>query len=61
MIDHNVRDEFDQPLDKRDVNSWVQKLDDVSLIDCYTTQLVNSIVPFHLISQLKPLMKKLPD
>lgn len=27
-------------------------------MDCYTTQLVNSIVPFHLISKLKPLMKK---
>ncbi len=56
-IDIVNRDEFDQPLDKRKANTWVQKIEDVSLLDCYTTQVVNSIVPFHLISQLKPKMK----
>lgn len=35
----------------------MQKIEDVSLLDCYTTQVVNSIVPFHLISQLKDKLK----
>ncbi len=56
-IDLENSDEFGQPLDKRETNSWVQKIEDVPLIDCYTTQVINSIVPFYLISQLKSVMK----
>jgi NAD(P)-dependent dehydrogenase (short-subunit alcohol dehydrogenase family) len=53
QIDLHHSDEFGQPLDKRPTNTWVEKIEDVSLLDCYTTQVINSIVPFHLISQLK--------
>jgi hypothetical protein len=49
-------DEFGQPIDKRNKNTWIQKIEEVSLLDCYTTQVINSIVPFHLISQLRHKM-----
>jgi NAD(P)-dependent dehydrogenase (short-subunit alcohol dehydrogenase family) len=56
QLDLSRSDEFGQPLDMRPQNSWVQSIEEVSLLDCFSTQVINSIVPFHLISQLKSKM-----
>ena len=45
-----------QPLDKRSINSWTLKLDQVNGIEMLEVQLVNAVVPFLLNSQLKPLL-----
>ena len=57
------RDEWDEdglPLDKREANSWSATLADVGVRELVEVQLVNSIAPFILCSQLKPLLLKSP-
>lgn len=57
-IDLSRTDEFGQPIDMRANNTWRQNIEDVSLFDCLSTQIINSTVPFHLIGELKALMVK---
>jgi NAD(P)-dependent dehydrogenase (short-subunit alcohol dehydrogenase family) len=45
-----------QQLDIRPSNSWLLKLDEVSMMEMLEVQLVNAIAPFILNSQLKPLL-----
>jgi NAD(P)-dependent dehydrogenase (short-subunit alcohol dehydrogenase family) len=49
-----------QALDKRPVNSWVQKLQDVPTRDLLEVQFVNFFAPFMLCSQLKPVLERSP-
>lgn len=49
-------DKYGQQLDLRTENSWVQKLEDVSIPEIVEVQLVNAIAPTMLIHQCKPLM-----
>jgi NAD(P)-dependent dehydrogenase (short-subunit alcohol dehydrogenase family) len=49
-----------QPIDLRKINSWRLKLDEVSTEEMLEVQLVNTIAPFILNSQLKPLMMRSP-
>lgn len=49
--------DFDgQPLDKRPVNSWRLRLDEVSTVEMIETHLVGAVAPFILNSRLKPLL-----
>jgi NAD(P)-dependent dehydrogenase (short-subunit alcohol dehydrogenase family) len=50
-----------QPIDRRPVNSWALKLDEVSTIELLEVQLVNAIAPFVLCSKLKPLLLRSPN
>lgn len=52
-IDPEEVDEFGQPRDRRTSNSWVQRVEEVPLVDCFTTQVVNAVVPFHLVGALR--------
>ncbi|EGG15196.1 hypothetical protein DFA_10026 [Cavenderia fasciculata] len=47
-----------QPEDKRSVNSWIQKLDQVPTIDMLEAHAVSSFSPFILNSLLAPMLKK---
>lgn len=49
-----------QQLDQRPLNSWKLKLDEVSTLEMLEVQLVNTIAPFMLNSQLKPLLTRSP-
>lgn len=49
-----------QPMDKREKNSWVLRLHEVSTIEMLETQLVGAVAPFLLNSQLKPLLLRSP-
>ena len=49
-----------QKLDTRPVNSWALRLHEVSAIEMLEVQLVNSVAPFLLNSQLKPLLLRSP-
>ena len=51
-------DEFNEPLDMREHNSWRETLATVKTRELVETQVVNSIVPFMLCSQLKPLFMR---
>jgi NAD(P)-dependent dehydrogenase (short-subunit alcohol dehydrogenase family) len=51
-------DEFNEPLDMRKQNSWRETLATVQTRELVETQVVNSIVPFMLCSQLKPLLMR---
>ena len=51
-------DEFNEPLDRREHNSWRETLATVPTRELVETQVVNSIVPFMLCSQLKPLFMR---
>lgn len=56
----NTFDADGQQLDLRPINSWLQKLDEVSTIEMLEVQLVNAIAPFILNSKLKPLLLRSP-
>lgn len=49
-----------QQVDLRPMNSWQQRLGDVSVVEMLEVQLVNAVAPFILASQLKPLMLRSP-
>jgi len=51
-------DIFNQPIDKRDHNSWTAKLAEIDTVELLEVNLVNNIAPFILTSRLKPLLEK---
>ncbi len=53
-------DLYGQQVDLRPVNSWLQPLDEVTLLEMLEVQLVNVTAPFRLNSALKPLMERSP-
>ena len=55
-----IHDGEGQQLDLRGKNSWRMELDEVPTVELIEVQLVNSIAPFVLTSQLKPLMLRTP-
>lgn len=50
-----------EPLDLRDKNSWVSRVEDVTAVELLEIQLVNVTAPFILCARLKQLMKKSPN
>ncbi|TRY70962.1 hypothetical protein TCAL_11624 [Tigriopus californicus] len=57
---HNQLDEHGQPLDLRPRNSWTYNLDEVPLQEMLQVLAINTVGPFILTSQLKPLLRKSP-
>jgi NAD(P)-dependent dehydrogenase (short-subunit alcohol dehydrogenase family) len=55
-----LKDETGEPLDLRDVNSWVLGVSDVSPAEWLETHVINAFVPFLLTGRLKPLMVASP-
>ncbi|MFN8393059.1 MAG: SDR family oxidoreductase [Bacteroidia bacterium] len=53
-------DLYGQQADLRPQNSWLQPIDEVSLLEMLEVQLVNVTAPFRLNSALKPLMERSP-
>lgn len=53
-------DLYGQQADLRPVNSWLQPLNEVSLLEMLEVQLVNVTAPFRMNSALKPLMERSP-
>lgn len=51
-------DEFGQQIDMSPVNSWILEIGGINIIECAEVHLINSIIPFTLISALIPIMKK---
>ncbi|MBS1595565.1 MAG: SDR family NAD(P)-dependent oxidoreductase [Bacteroidetes bacterium] len=54
----NIYDEFDQQVDNRKVNSWVTKLQNVSIQELLEVLLINVVAPFMINSKLKPLLER---
>jgi NAD(P)-dependent dehydrogenase (short-subunit alcohol dehydrogenase family) len=54
-------DEEGQPIDLRHENSWVAKIDEISLHELLEVQLINLTVPFLLIGQFKPMIMRSPN
>jgi NAD(P)-dependent dehydrogenase (short-subunit alcohol dehydrogenase family) len=54
-------DYFGQQVDKRPENSWIMKASQVSPIEMLECQIINAVVPFMLVSQLRPMMEKSPN
>ena len=54
-------DEDGQQADRRDFNSWMMKLEDVSLVELLEVLHVNVIAPFILCARLKKMMARRPD
>lgn len=52
-------DEYGQQLDLRPINSWVLSADQINLVELAEVYIINTIAPFMLATQLKPLMKKM--
>eukprot|EP00026_Physarum_polycephalum_P007793 Phypoly_transcript_07860.p1 GENE.Phypoly_transcript_07860~~Phypoly_transcript_07860.p1 ORF type:complete len:352 (+),score=49.12 Phypoly_transcript_07860:465-1520(+) len=50
-------DEHNEPLDLRPSTTWDQKIDEISTVELLEVQIVNSTVPFMLISSFTPLLK----
>lgn len=55
MIETDI---FNQPLDKREHNSWTAKLSEVDTLELLEVNLINNIAPFILNSRLKPLLEQ---
>jgi NAD(P)-dependent dehydrogenase (short-subunit alcohol dehydrogenase family) len=53
-------DEDGQQEDRRDFNSWMMKLEDVSVIELLEVLHVNAVAPFVLCSRLKRMMSRGP-
>lgn len=47
-----ARDIDGQQLDLRTENSWTQHIEEVNMIECVETQLINSIAPFYIIQRM---------
>jgi NAD(P)-dependent dehydrogenase (short-subunit alcohol dehydrogenase family) len=56
LFPSGLTDETGEPLDLRDVNSWVLGVSDVSPAEWLETHVINAFVPFLLTGRLKPLM-----
>jgi len=54
-------DEFGQQIDMSPVNSWMLEIGYINIRECMEVHLINSIIPFTLISALIPIMKKNGD
>jgi hypothetical protein len=50
-------DEHNEPLDTRSSTTWNQKIDQISTVELVEVQIVNSTVPFMLISSFTRLLK----
>tara|TARA_R110002072_G_scaffold80149_10_gene184383 strand:- start:727 stop:2322 length:1596 start_codon:yes stop_codon:yes gene_type:complete len=61
LFPEGMRDGEGQQLDLRESNSWRMNLADVPTTELLEVQLVNSIAPFVLTSNLKPLMLREPS
>ncbi|MCB9261971.1 MAG: SDR family oxidoreductase [Flavobacteriales bacterium] len=55
-----TKNRFGQPIDYRTKNSWNSKLGEIELEELLEVNLINQISPYLLVSELKPLMIKLP-
>eukprot|EP01133_Synstelium_polycarpum_P019699 gene19699-23591_t len=51
-------DEHGEQFDNRSVTSWITPIEEVPLAELMEVQIINSTVPFMLISQLTPLMER---
>jgi NAD(P)-dependent dehydrogenase (short-subunit alcohol dehydrogenase family) len=51
---------FGQQVDERPSNSWIVKAHQVHPVEMLECQVINSVVPFMLVSQLKSLLEKSP-
>lgn len=49
-----------QQVDRRDVNSWRLRLDEVSAVELLEVHLINAVAPFVINARLKPLMQRVP-
>lgn len=58
VFPRDQRDEHDQQVDLRPVNSWVLKAEEVPLPELVKVGLINSTAPFALMVGLKPMMGK---
>ena len=64
QIDLFVRGELDQDLqaiDRREINSWRLRLDEVPTVELLEVQLVNAIAPYVLNARLRGLMRRSPE
>ena len=55
-----IKDVNGDPIDDRTKNSWVSKLDEISISELAEVFVINSVIPFVLNSKLKPLLNKSP-
>lgn len=53
-------DEFGEPLDLRERNSWILRLDEVSPLELLEVLVINTATPYLLTSELKPLFLRSP-
>ncbi|MBN1800997.1 MAG: SDR family oxidoreductase [Candidatus Lokiarchaeota archaeon] len=53
-------DQYGEQLDLRDFNSWVMRMDDVSVPEILEVQLINQVVPTMFVSKLKTMLKASP-
>ncbi len=51
-------DEFNQQIDLRPINSWVETIETVDVNELLENQIINCTIPFLLIQKLTPLLKK---
>jgi NAD(P)-dependent dehydrogenase (short-subunit alcohol dehydrogenase family) len=58
LFPKNTFDNDGQQEDRRDVNSWIMRLEDVHLIELLEVMYINAIAPFLLCSRLKGAMRK---
>ncbi len=56
----NQFDEYDEQLDLRTKNTWVSRLNEVSIPEILEVQVINSIVPTLIVSQFRELLTKSP-
>ena len=57
----NEQDAYGQQVDRRPNNSWSLTLEEINAFEMLEVQLVNSIAPFLLCGQLKPLLLRSPQ
>lgn len=50
-----------QQIDLRKSNGWCERIEEVDILECVETQVINSIAPFYLIQNLLPIMKQKTD
>lgn len=61
LFPHGKKDCEGMQLDLRRSNSWISKIEDISIIELLEVQIVNSTVPFLLCGRLKNLFKQSPN
>jgi NAD(P)-dependent dehydrogenase (short-subunit alcohol dehydrogenase family) len=50
-----------QQVDRRQVNSWLLRIADVSTVELLEVHMVNCLAPFMLVSRLEPLLRRPPE